>query len=183
MTQSRVLVVDDDPKMLSLMHRGLAYAGYIVDLAKDGEAALTLARDHPPGNALSPHMIPTALLPSPRLRRQSASVWRGCTVWRCFHWLKQGRPRPSCPLEAYKAAHASLTFRGSWPILVLKSKHDAGVTANRCAPSRQPATGSMQGPMAWTSTETLQQVDLERPTTPTLRRAEPEAQTTPGGVQ
>jgi two-component system response regulator MprA len=36
----RVLVVDDDPKILAMMRRGLIFAGYEVDLAETGEQAL-----------------------------------------------------------------------------------------------------------------------------------------------
>ena len=45
MTQPRILVVDDDPRMLSLLRRGLTFAGYAVDVATDGEQALALLRD------------------------------------------------------------------------------------------------------------------------------------------
>jgi two-component system response regulator MprA len=36
----RILVVDDDTKILSMMRRGLIFAGYDVDLAESGEQAL-----------------------------------------------------------------------------------------------------------------------------------------------
>jgi hypothetical protein len=39
MVRPRVLIVDDDPKVLSLMVRGLAFEGYAVDVASDGTAA------------------------------------------------------------------------------------------------------------------------------------------------
>ena len=58
MALPRILVVDDDPKMLSLMRRGLAYAGYAVDLAHDGEEALVLARDCPPNLVVLDVMLP-----------------------------------------------------------------------------------------------------------------------------
>jgi two-component system response regulator MprA len=54
----RILVVDDDPKMLSLMRRGLSFAGYPVDLAADGEEALELAREHPPDLVVLDVMLP-----------------------------------------------------------------------------------------------------------------------------
>jgi two-component system, OmpR family, response regulator MprA len=44
MDQPRILVVDDDPRMLNLLRRGLTYAGYLVDVASDGEEALGIAR-------------------------------------------------------------------------------------------------------------------------------------------
>src|SRR3954471_14268817 len=36
----RILVVEDEPKMAALLHRGLARAGLSVDVASDGEEAL-----------------------------------------------------------------------------------------------------------------------------------------------
>jgi two-component system response regulator MprA len=43
----RILVVDDDPEILNLLKRGLAYEGYTVDMASDGIEALakTLERE------------------------------------------------------------------------------------------------------------------------------------------
>ncbi len=58
MPAQRILLVDDDPKVLSLMRRGLAYAGYAVDLAADGEKALSIARDSPPDLVVLDVMLP-----------------------------------------------------------------------------------------------------------------------------
>ncbi len=58
MSLPRILVVDDDPKMLSLMRRGLSYAGYAVDLAGDGEKALEVARDRAPDLVVLDVMLP-----------------------------------------------------------------------------------------------------------------------------
>ena len=55
---TRVLVVDDDPKILSLLRRGLSFAGYAVDTAVDGEAALAAARDRPPDIVVLDVMLP-----------------------------------------------------------------------------------------------------------------------------
>jgi two-component system, OmpR family, response regulator MprA len=55
---TRVLVVDDDPKILSLLRRGLSFAGYAVDAAVDGEAALAAARDRPPDIVVLDVMLP-----------------------------------------------------------------------------------------------------------------------------
>ena len=41
--KTRVLVVEDDPKVLSALRRGLALEGYEVDAAEDGQSALKLA--------------------------------------------------------------------------------------------------------------------------------------------
>ncbi len=54
----RILVVDDDPKVLSLMRRGLSFAGYAVDLAADGDEALAAARDNPPDVVVLDVMLP-----------------------------------------------------------------------------------------------------------------------------
>ena len=43
----RILVIDDDPAVTSLLKRGLSYEGYAVDIAGSGEAGLALAREHP----------------------------------------------------------------------------------------------------------------------------------------
>ncbi len=58
MGQPRILVVDDDPKVLSLMRRGLSFAGYSVDLVADGEEALAVARDSPPDLVVLDVMLP-----------------------------------------------------------------------------------------------------------------------------
>ena len=58
MASARVLVVDDDPKVLSLMKRGLAFEGYSVDLAGDGAEALLAARERPPDLIVLDLMLP-----------------------------------------------------------------------------------------------------------------------------
>jgi two-component system response regulator MprA len=44
----RVLVVDDDEKITSFLRRALAYEGYQVDVASDGQVALNQALEAPP---------------------------------------------------------------------------------------------------------------------------------------
>lgn len=56
--QPRILVVDDDPRMLSLLRRGLTFAGYAVDVAVNGEEALTKARDRQFDFAVLDIMLP-----------------------------------------------------------------------------------------------------------------------------
>lgn len=46
--------------MLNLMRRGLSYAGYTVDLAPDGEQALSIAVDSPPDLVVLDVMLPGA---------------------------------------------------------------------------------------------------------------------------
>jgi two-component system, OmpR family, response regulator MprA len=58
MPQPRVLVVDDDPKILSVLRRGLGFAGYAVDIAGDGLEALVVARDRPPDLVVLDVMLP-----------------------------------------------------------------------------------------------------------------------------
>src|SRR5437879_8128308 len=45
---TRVLLVDDDPKIISLLKRGLAYEGFEVYTASDGEAGLVAAKTYQP---------------------------------------------------------------------------------------------------------------------------------------
>ncbi|MDA1080756.1 MAG: YHS domain-containing protein [Gemmatimonadetes bacterium] len=44
----RILVIDDDPKVTSVVRRGLALEGYTVDVAGSGPDGLSIARDHTP---------------------------------------------------------------------------------------------------------------------------------------
>jgi two-component system, OmpR family, response regulator MprA len=57
-SSARVLVVDDDPKILSLLRRGLSFEGYAVTTAEDGPGALTAARDQPPDLVVLDVMMP-----------------------------------------------------------------------------------------------------------------------------
>ena len=54
----RILVVDDDPEIVSFVQRGLAYEGYRVDTAADGKEALTKARDREPDLVVLDIMMP-----------------------------------------------------------------------------------------------------------------------------
>jgi two-component system response regulator MprA len=53
-----ILVVDDDPKILSVLGRGLRFEGYVVQLAADGEEALRSARVEPPDLVVLDVMLP-----------------------------------------------------------------------------------------------------------------------------
>jgi DNA-binding response OmpR family regulator len=54
----QILVVDDDPAVTSVLRRGLSYEGYCVDIAGDGEAGLSLAREHVPDLVILDIMMP-----------------------------------------------------------------------------------------------------------------------------
>jgi len=54
----RILVVDDDPEILSFLRRGLIYEGYEVDTAIDGPSALAAAREKMPDFVILDVMLP-----------------------------------------------------------------------------------------------------------------------------
>ncbi len=54
----RILVVDDDPEIVSFVKRGLAYEGYTVDTAADGPEALSKAREREPDLVILDIMMP-----------------------------------------------------------------------------------------------------------------------------
>jgi DNA-binding response OmpR family regulator len=54
----RILVVDDDAAITSVLKRGLSYAGFAVDTANSGSEGLTIARERPPDVAVLDIMMP-----------------------------------------------------------------------------------------------------------------------------
>ncbi|RLD03602.1 MAG: DNA-binding response regulator [Chloroflexi bacterium] len=54
----RILVIEDDPAILKLLRRGLAYEGYLVDTAMDGRSGLLMARDNHPDLVVLDWMLP-----------------------------------------------------------------------------------------------------------------------------
>lgn len=56
----RILVIDDDPSVTSVLKRGLAYEGYAVDTAGTGAQGLSIARDHVPDLVILDVMLPGA---------------------------------------------------------------------------------------------------------------------------
>ncbi len=54
----RILVIDDDPAITSLLKRGLSYEGFDVGIAGTGEVGLALARDRPPDLIVLDIMMP-----------------------------------------------------------------------------------------------------------------------------
>src|SRR5512136_1465171 len=57
-TNERILVIEDEHRIADLLRRGLLYEGYAVEVARDGEAGLTAARDRPPDLVLLDLMLP-----------------------------------------------------------------------------------------------------------------------------
>src|SRR5919198_5915208 len=58
MTLRNLLVVDDDPGVLSMLRRGLMLDGYQVQVAPDAEAGLVLARSSRPDAIILDVMLP-----------------------------------------------------------------------------------------------------------------------------
>lgn len=54
----RILVIDDDPAVTSVLKRGLSYAGFAVDTAGSGDAGLDLARERVPDLVILDIMMP-----------------------------------------------------------------------------------------------------------------------------
>jgi two-component system response regulator MprA len=55
---ARVLIIEDDEEILKFLRRGLAYDGYTVDTAVDGQEGLSLARENPPDLVVLDWMLP-----------------------------------------------------------------------------------------------------------------------------
>ena len=58
MAKERILVVDDDNSITTVLKRGLGYEGYVVDTASDGEGGLEIARQFPPDLVILDIMMP-----------------------------------------------------------------------------------------------------------------------------
>ena len=54
----RILVIDDDPAVTSLLKRGLSYEGFAVDTAQSGTEGLTIARERPSDLVILDVMMP-----------------------------------------------------------------------------------------------------------------------------
>lgn len=54
----RILVIDDDPAVTSLLQRGLAFEGFAVDIASTGEEGLVVTREQPPDLIILDIMMP-----------------------------------------------------------------------------------------------------------------------------
>ena len=54
----RILVIDDDPAVTSVLRRGLSYEGFAVDTASGGAEGLEIARERPPDLVILDIMMP-----------------------------------------------------------------------------------------------------------------------------
>ncbi len=54
----RILVIDDDPAVTSVLRRGLSYEGFAVDTASSGADGLEIARERPPDLVILDIMMP-----------------------------------------------------------------------------------------------------------------------------
>ena len=54
----RLLVIDDDHAVTSVLKRGLSYEGFVVDAASSGAEGLAIARDRPPDLVILDIMMP-----------------------------------------------------------------------------------------------------------------------------
>lgn len=56
--RERILIIEDDERILQFLNRGLTYEGYRVDAAEDGLGGLMAARDNPPDLVILDWMLP-----------------------------------------------------------------------------------------------------------------------------
>ncbi|NIS82478.1 MAG: response regulator [Anaerolineales bacterium] len=56
--RKRILIIEDEERILNFLERGLTYEGYRVDSAIDGTRGLALARDYPPDLVIIDWMLP-----------------------------------------------------------------------------------------------------------------------------
>jgi DNA-binding response OmpR family regulator len=56
--KTRILVIDDDPSVTSLLKRGLSYEGFHVDAAASGKEGLDISREQPPDLVILDLMLP-----------------------------------------------------------------------------------------------------------------------------
>ena len=58
MAGERILIIEDDERIVQTVRRGLIYEGYTVDVATDGHSGLEKARDAPPDLVILDLMLP-----------------------------------------------------------------------------------------------------------------------------
>ncbi|MEQ8674579.1 MAG: response regulator transcription factor [Aggregatilineales bacterium] len=58
MSGERILVIEDEARIAQFIERGLIYEGYRVNVARDGQTGLAIARDNPPDLVVLDWMLP-----------------------------------------------------------------------------------------------------------------------------
>ena len=58
MARERILIIEDEARIAQFVERGLIYEGYRVNVARDGQMGLTIARDNPPDLVVLDWMLP-----------------------------------------------------------------------------------------------------------------------------
>jgi two-component system response regulator MprA len=58
MSSERILVIEDEARIAQFVERGLIYEGYRVNVARDGQVGLAIARDNPPDLVILDWMLP-----------------------------------------------------------------------------------------------------------------------------
>ena len=58
MAGERILIIEDEARIAQFVERGLIYEGYRVNVARDGQTGLALARDNPPDLVILDWMLP-----------------------------------------------------------------------------------------------------------------------------
>lgn len=56
--RKRILIIEDEDRILQFLDRGLKYEGYLVDTAQDGSDGLALAHEHDPDLVIIDWMLP-----------------------------------------------------------------------------------------------------------------------------
>jgi two-component system response regulator MprA len=56
--RERILIIEDEERILQFLRRGLIYEGYEVDVTIEGKAGLRIARDRPPDLVILDWMLP-----------------------------------------------------------------------------------------------------------------------------
>jgi two-component system response regulator MprA len=58
MAGERILIIEDESRIAQFVERGLIYEGYRVNVARDGQVGLQIARDNPPDLVILDWMLP-----------------------------------------------------------------------------------------------------------------------------
>jgi two component transcriptional regulator, winged helix family len=58
MSGERILLIEDEARIAQFVERALIYEGYRVNVARDGQTGLGIARDNPPDLVILDWMLP-----------------------------------------------------------------------------------------------------------------------------